>query len=68
MLSEKKSCGKIKGRIATCAAVAKRLGRLCRRSWSLSIKGGDAMVTYEGLFQFCLVVIGIISLLHNRKK
>lgn len=26
------------------------------------------MVTYEGLFAFCLVIIGVISLLQNKKK
>nr|DAF00184.1 MAG TPA: hypothetical protein [Caudoviricetes sp.]DAJ00933.1 MAG TPA: hypothetical protein [Caudoviricetes sp.]DAP62453.1 MAG TPA: hypothetical protein [Caudoviricetes sp.] len=25
------------------------------------------MVTYEGLFTFCLVIIGVISLFHNKK-
>ena len=31
-------------------------------------EGGDAMVTYEGLFQFCLVIIGIITLCVMPKK
>ena len=31
-------------------------------------KGGDAMVTYEGLFSFCLVIIGIIALFQGNKK
>ena len=31
-------------------------------------KGGDAMVTYDGLFAFCLVIIGIISLFFQAKK
>ena len=35
---------------------------------SLSLRGGDAMVTYEGLFQFCLVIIGIITLCVMPKK
>ncbi|WP_418699379.1 putative holin-like toxin [Anaerotignum sp.] len=26
------------------------------------------MVTYEGLFAFCLLIIGVISLLQNKKK
>ena len=26
------------------------------------------MVTYEGLFTFCLVIIGVISLFHNKKS
>ena len=34
-------------------------------------KGGGDMVTYEGLFAFCLVIIAVIQLvcqLHNKKK
>ena len=31
-------------------------------------KGGGMVVTYEGLFTFCLVIIGVIGLLTNRKK
>ena len=33
-------------------------------------KGGLLMITYEGLFQFCLVIIGVIALIirDNRKK
>jgi hypothetical protein len=35
------------------------------------VKGGGAMLTYSELFQFCLVVIGIVGLViqvHNKKK
>ena len=35
--------------------------------WSLSEKGVILMVTYEALFAFCLVIIGVISLLQNKK-
>ena len=34
---------------------------------SLSAKGGDAMVTYSELFQFCLVIIGVITLCNLKK-
>lgn len=30
-------------------------------------KGGDAMVTYSELFQFCLVIIGVITLCNLKK-
>ncbi len=32
------------------------------RSSQISQIGGDPMVTYEGLFAFCMVIIGVISL------
>nr|DAQ29847.1 MAG TPA: Putative Holin-like Toxin (Hol-Tox) [Caudoviricetes sp.] len=30
--------------------------------------GGDAMVTYEALFSFCIVIISIIALFQGKKK
>lgn len=36
---------------------------------SLPEKGGDAMqITYAELFQFCLVIIGVIGLCMQAKK
>ena len=39
--------------------------------FSISSKEGVPMLTYSELFQFCLVVIGIVGLVlqvHNKKK
>ena len=44
-----------------CGGLCPLLRRLCRKRVTL-------MVTYEGLFAFCLVIIGVISLLQNKKK
>lgn len=35
---------------------------------SLSAKGGDAMVTYAELFQYSLVIIGVITLCFLHKN
>ena len=47
-------------------------GKICNRIavWRLvtSWKGGDAMVTYEELFQLCLGIIGVITLSYMLMK
>lgn len=32
------------------------------------MKGGDRMVTYDGLFQFCLVIVSIVGLVYKMTK
>lgn len=35
---------------------------------STTCKGGDSVVTYDGLFQFALVIIGVIGLILAYKR